>query len=137
VASILLPSLGMKTLFDSVDQMQSALTFHRERQAVLAGNLANLETPGYRSMDLERVDASVPGNLPMAVTREGHLDVSGGLEGTMTAFADGDNVGADGNSVNLERELAKVDANRVRYTTTAELASRRLALLRYTSTDGA
>lgn len=126
----------MKTMFDSVDQMQSALTFHRERQSVLAGNVANVDTPGYRPLDLERVDPGTPGSLPLAMTSEGHLDASG-VPGSTVSFADGDTAGADGNSVSLERELAKIDANRIRYTTTAELASRRLALLRYTAGDGA
>jgi flagellar basal body rod protein FlgB len=38
--------------------------------------------------------------------------------------------------VQLERELAKIDANRARYSTSAELVSRRLALLRYAAGDG-
>jgi flagellar basal-body rod protein FlgB len=125
----------MKTMFDAVDQMQSALTFHRERQSVLAGNVANVDTPGYRPLDLERLDPGAPGTLALATTNERHLD-SGGLPDTTVSFADGEASGADGNGVNLERELAKIDANRLRYTTTAELASRRLALLRYTAGDG-
>jgi len=35
------------------------------------------------------------------------------------------------NAVSLERELSKIDANRARYATSAELVSRRLAVLRY------
>ena len=46
------------------------------------------------------------------------------------------NPSADGNAVDLEREMAKVAANRVRYGTSSELVSRRMALLRYTATDG-
>ena len=36
----------------------------------------------------------------------------------------------------LEKELAKIDANRVRYSASTELVSRRLALLRYAASDG-
>ena len=35
-----------------------------------------------------------------------------------------------------ERELSKIDANRARYATAAELVSRRLAMLRYAAGDG-
>lgn len=126
----------MKTLFDSVDQLQTAMDFHRERHSVIAGNLANVDTPGYKPLDLERVDAGTPGaGGALATTSEGHLQAEG-VSSTTVAFADGNDSGADGNSVNLERELAKIDANRVRYQTSAELASRRLALLRYTAGDG-
>ncbi len=125
----------MKTLFDSVDQLSSAMTFHRERHSVLAGNLANVDTPGYRPLDLERIDGQAPGALPLAATDAAHLQATGTPD-ALVSFADGGNAGADGNAVSLERELAKLDANRVRYQTSAEVASRRLALLRYTAGDG-
>ena len=43
---------------------------------------------------------------------------------------------ADAPEVRLQRELSKIDANRVRYTTSSELVSRRLAVLRYAAGDG-
>jgi flagellar basal-body rod protein FlgB len=127
----------MKTMFDGVDSLERAMTFHRERHSVLAGNVANIDTPGYRSIDLEEIPAEqAPGEL--ARTDEMHLATSGtSLDGTRLAFDDSPNgPGMDGNTVELERELAKIDANRVRYGTTTELASRRLALLRYAAGDG-
>ena len=53
----------MKTLFDSINTMEAALTFHRDRQAVLAGNIANLDTPGYKPQDEFKgitIDIGVP-----------------------------------------------------------------------------
>ena len=117
----------MKTLFNGVDALEGAMTFHRERHSVLAGNVANVDTPGYQPLDLERVVASPEMLL------SGQAD---GAQSTTLTFADGGNPGPDGNSVSLERELAKIDANKVRYAASAELASRRLALLRYTAGDG-
>ena len=59
------------------------------------------------------------------------------MDGTRLTFDDSPGgPGMDGNTVELERELAKIDANRVRYGTSTELASRRLALLRYAASDG-
>jgi flagellar basal-body rod protein FlgB len=126
----------MRTLFDSIDRLGEAMSFHRERQSVLAGNIANLDTPGYRPLDIERTPAT---DSPEALTRTNshHLDSASSGGGAGRVFDDGgDGAGADGNAVNLERELAKIDANRVRYTTASELASRRLALLRYAAGDG-
>jgi flagellar basal-body rod protein FlgB len=118
----------------SVDTMTAALTFHRERHTVLAGNIANLDTPGYRPHDLTRTtptDASV-----MATTAEGHIASTPGSTSVAT-FDDGGALQTpDGNAVSLERELGKIDANRARYATTTELVSRRLALLRYAAGDG-
>ena len=118
----------------TVDTLQAALTYHRERHTVLAGNVANLDTPGYRPVDLERRPADDPG--AMAITHEGHL-APPATQDLVTSFDDGGALqGGDGNAVSLERELSKVDANRARYATSAELVSRRLAMLRYAAGDG-
>ena len=120
--------------FSTIDHLQSALTYHRERHTVLAGNIANLDTPGYRSADLTRTpehDAST-----LAVTEPGHIS-SQAQPNYVTSFDDSGKLqGPDGNAVSLERELAKIDANRARYATGAELVSRKLALLRYAAGDG-
>lgn len=110
----------MSAIDGSLGTLQAALTFHRERHTVLAGNVANLDTPGYRPLDLSRPS---PGG-------DGENQV-------ITSFDDGGAFqGPDGNAVSLERELAKIDANRTRYNTTAELVSRRIAMLRYAAGDG-
>jgi flagellar basal-body rod protein FlgB len=126
----------MKSLFDSVTKLEGAMTFHRDRHSVLAGNLANLDTPGYQPLDLERTSEAQGPAGAMTRTDPKHLQAVS-ADGTSTlAFADPSAAGADGNAVNLEREMAKVAANRVRYATSSELVSRRLALLRYAATDG-
>jgi flagellar basal-body rod protein FlgB len=118
----------------TVDTLQAALTYHRERHTVLAGNVANLDTPGFRPADLERRAAGDPG--AMAVTHEGHMAPPAATD-FVTSFDDGGRLqGSDGNAVSLERELSKIDANRARYATSAELVSRRLAVLRYAAGDG-
>lgn len=110
------------------------MTYHRERHTVLAGNVANLDTPGYRPFDLERRTATDPS--AMAVTHEGHLAPPASTD-LVTSFDDGGALqGTDGNAVSLERELSKIDANRTRYATSSELVSRRLAILRYAAGDG-
>jgi flagellar basal-body rod protein FlgB len=138
MARRLLQGVSVKTLFDGVDRMEGAMTFHRERHSVLAGNVANVDTPGYRPLDLEQTAAGEAGVGAMAATAPGHMQAgsAGGLAGATLAFTDDGPAGADGNAVTLERELAKIDANRVRYSATSELATRRLALLRYAATDG-
>ena len=118
----------------TVDALQSAMTYHRERHTVLAGNVANLDTPGYRPLDLDRRPADAPETL--ATTEPGHISTQTTTD-YVTSFDDGGALqGTDGNAVSLERELSKIDANRARYATSAELVSRRFALLRYAAGDG-
>jgi flagellar basal-body rod protein FlgB len=125
---------GVTVDLSTVDTLQAALTYHRERHTVLAGNVANLDTPGYRPVDLQRRTAGDPAAL--AITHEGHMAPPASAD-FVTSFDDGGALQSpDGNAVSLERELSKIDANRARYSTSVELVSRRLALLRYAAGDG-
>lgn len=118
----------------TIDSLEKAMTYHRERHTVLAGNVANLDTPGYRPADLTREVEGGPNSL--ATTTPGHIATTQTSE-WKTSFDDGGAFqSADGNAVSLEREMAKIDANRTRYATSAELVSRRMALLRYAAGDG-
>ena len=107
--------------FGTIDQLGAAMTYHRERHAVLAGNIANLDTPGYKPLDLERRDSGAAGASPELVTT---FEDGGALQGP------------DGNAVSLERELAKIDANRTRYVASGDLVTRQLAMMRYAAGDG-
>jgi flagellar basal-body rod protein FlgB len=123
--------------FATIDKLQAALTFHRERHAVLAGNVANVDTPGFRPQDLRRTTIDGPlAMTPTGATTPGQIAITKAEDSTETFDAGGSLQGPDGNAVSLERELAKIDANRARYATSAELVSRRLALLRYAAGDG-
>ena len=125
----------MPVKFGSLDTLESALTFHRERHTVLAGNIANLDTPGYKPLDLQRTTPTE--GFTLDVTAEGHIGGASGMNSSVTTFTDTDQMTSpDGNAVELERELSKIDANRARYATSSELVSRRIALLRYAAGDG-
>ncbi len=125
----------MAVNLSTLDTLQASLTFHRERHTVLAGNVANLDTPGYKPFDLQRTTATE--GTQLAVTANGHIATGPASSGVVTQFTDTDQLqGPDGNAVELERELSKIDANRARYATASELVSRRIALLRYAAGDG-
>ena len=127
----------MAVEFSTVDTLQAALTYHRERHTVLAGNVANLDTPGYRPVDLNRDHRGRRAD-PRGDRADGHIATPPaarpytGVRSMTVARCRA----PDGNAVSLERELAKIDANRARYSTSAELVSRRLAMLRYAAGDG-
>jgi len=129
----------MTSIFGGVDATRQALDYHLERHNVLASNVANVDTPGFRPRELVRSsEEGVSGSLPMAATTEAHF-------GTTAAQSPGEVVtleeqvvtpGADGNSVSLEREMSKIAANDLRYDGAAKIVARQLAMLRYAANDG-
>ena len=94
-------------LFDLASQNNHWLSM---RQTVLADNIANVNTPGYRALDLEPFEAAMQSaKLQMAVTEPGHMAPDA------TAAAPTVEVGGEkswevyhsGSDVSLEQELIK------------------------------
>lgn len=124
----------MIDVFDSIARLERLLDYHLQRHAVLSANVANVETPGYVARDVSFQDALVEASSGISRTDARHLPVETGGSPHTTVFDD-PVPGRDRGAV-LEREMAKVSANAVRYEMAAELVRRRLALLRYAASDG-
>ena len=79
-----------------------------KRQSVIASNIANVNTPGYKAQDVTSFDEVMRSSLPMAVTDAGHIGASA-TDGETVQAAQGDNteVVYSGNNVNLEQEFLK------------------------------
>jgi flagellar basal-body rod protein FlgB len=129
----------MTDLFAGVSMLGQALDYHLDRQVMLNANIANVDTPGFRPLDLGFVPPSPQqkdGALLLARTAEGHIDPAAG-PALLVPFEDpSPSPDNDQNAVDMDRELAKIAANTMRYETAAELMSRRMGLLRYAAGDG-
>ncbi len=130
----------MAGLFAGVETLNRALDYHLQRHNVLAGNIANVDTPGFRPMEIVRT-AEPAGNSPHALsaTSEKHFTSAGAGGGMPDLLVVEDRTapsGADGNSVSLERESSKIAANDLRYEGAVRVVARQLALLRYAASDG-
>jgi flagellar basal-body rod protein FlgB len=100
-------------LFSLASQQASWLS---TRQATIASNVANANTPGYQAMDV-RPFAAVMQNLQlsMTATASGHIQPAslGGSEQVKVKPNEAWDVLYSGNSVNLEQEMMKAgDINR-------------------------
>lgn len=79
------------------------------RQAVIAGNIANANTPGYRARDLTPFrDLMDKTALTMAATHTGHLEANGaGTRPARATSSAGWDVVHSGNSVSIEEQMMK------------------------------
>ena len=102
--------------------LERALAFRDARQSVISSNVANANTPGYRSFDLvmgEQMGEPTP--LSMQRTSAAHAagDAGAGL-GARTVRSDAP-ARLDGNNVSLDAELVRMMENRVMYNVAFEL----------------
>lgn len=127
----------MKVFSQSLQQLEAVLDRSRDRQAVLSSNVANVDTPGFRAQDVDPSVFAATLGVAMARTESGHLQgaPASGLAAAVET-ADDQPAREDGNTVSLERQMAKLEENKVRFGAASSIVSRHLALLRYAATDG-
>jgi flagellar basal-body rod protein FlgB len=88
-----------------LSQLESYLSLTNQRETVIASNMANVDTPGYRTKDLDfqhalaNATAAPEGSSPPAAVR----DVNGLLERP------------DGNNVDIDREAMKLSEVQLQY----------------------
>ncbi|SDR37154.1 flagellar basal body rod protein FlgB [Pseudovibrio sp. Tun.PSC04-5.I4] len=119
--------------------LRQKMQWHQQRQGVLAENVANADTPGYRSQDLKDLSFSEmvnteqrAGNLRPVATVSGHI-TSGGISSggrIKTTRASSFERTPDGNSVVLEEQMMKIAENQIDYQTATSLYSRSLGMLK-------
>lgn len=105
---------------------QSMAAHAGDRMSLIARNVANADTPGYRALDLpDFAQVFEGGGLPMRATRPGHLGADSSAPAL--AFATTDQASPNGNSVSVEAEMVKAAGARQEH---------EMALAIYRSTSG-
>ncbi len=115
----------MSSTISTLDFHAQALMLRAERQRLIASNIANADTPGYRARDMDFGKAlqEATGALPvpgaMATTNAGHMSAPAGArsEGELL-YATGPQDSLDRNTVDLDRERASFAENAVKYEAT-------------------
>ena len=109
------------------------------RQAVAAGNLANLDTPGYRAKDVKFADV-LDGELNagvIATTNSQHIGPpAGSAARPQTDEAIGLAARRDGNNVQLDRELLNMTKAGGDFTAAQTVLAAKFRLVRYAINEG-
>lgn len=135
----------MKQIFDrTTDALAASLNFRSLRHNITSSNIANAETPGYhakqvdfedalaRAIDLEKLNGqmtSAPEHFAMGTgsISRARADVYDNPEAAITN---------DGNTVDLEKEMATLQENTILYKAALQLINKKLGSIRYAVTEG-
>lgn len=135
----------MSGLFDKTTKaLGASINFRQLRQDVISSNIANAETPGYKAKKLD-FEAALARAIDMHGIAESMTDSSDHMaigEGAFSriradVYDNPDiNVTNDGNTVDMEREMAELAENTILYKAALQLINKKLASLRYAATEG-
>ena len=124
-------------ILDTVERVHLGLDYHIQRHNLLTANLTQIDTPGFRPLDLVR-GQSFEGALNAALTETSPMHMGGAQSAERFDVREDPSagVGFDGNGVSVHREAVKIAANQLRYDTLAVLASQTLNGLAWAANDG-
>lgn len=113
--------------------------WHEERQKVLAANIANADTPGYKAQEIAPLDfkellgrTSSPLSLSVATTDPKHFGLGGAPSGQSAVKTSKSGHGASltGNSVDLEEQLLKMNENYTDHRLTTTIYQKNIEMLK-------
>jgi flagellar basal-body rod protein FlgB len=114
----------MNAIGQKLDVLGAGLKLRAQRQQLLAANIANADTPGYKAVDFDFASAlnrAAGSRIGLATTRPGHLS------GRANEYANvalkyriptQDSI--DGNTVEIDRETALFTENALAYQASAQ-----------------
>ena len=118
----------MPRMTDSLYFQAQALTLRAERQRIIAGNIANADTPGFvaRDMDFASALREATGQLSgaqsmsgSAMTNAGHLPLTAESTSALALkYSAPSQTSLDSNTVDMDRERASFVDNSVKYEAT-------------------
>lgn len=134
----------MSVLFDRLTTtLERSLDFRLERGNVISANLANVDTPDYTPLDVqfdEELTRMLNGDKPadIAKTHGRHVSVAPEPDEALarTEFDTYALPNMDGNSVDLDHEMAKMSENQIQYRASTVFYNKRMALMKYAITEG-
>ena len=124
-------------IIQSLDFQAQALKLRAMRQQVLAGNIVNADTPGYRAVDLDfaaalgrqsgagaggvtgsAAERSGSPSLSPVATQPGHIGAAGDTVAASLTWRTPGQAAIDSNTVDLDLERAQFAENAIRYEAT-------------------
>ncbi|MBU1023015.1 flagellar basal body rod protein FlgB [bacterium] len=134
--------MSPKLISDTIQALNKGLNFSTHKNRVIASNIANIETPGYKAfkvvMDEKLKSTGSNTSSKLKTTHPNHLSGSQSKtnDGFRTIQSENTSMRQDGNNVDLERELAELNANAIYFTALSRFISKNFTGLRNIISEG-
>jgi len=124
--------------------LRKALDSQSERHLLIASNISNIDTPGYKAKDIDfkgalRAALGTGDGLALRTTHSGHIgsnkDDIKGLRAE--PFIEPDAAKSNGNNVNIDKEMMKLAENQIFYNATIQMMAKRGSTIRAAITENA
>ena len=122
--------------------MKKSLNFMSTRQSMISSNISNVDTPGFKASDIDfqaqlRAAIGSKGSLNMRTTSEKHIGPSDSniMDLAADPFEEDSAAKSNGNTVDIDNEMAKMAENQILYNATVQLMMKRGSTVRSAVTE--
>ncbi len=129
-------------IFKQFGGLEKALDLYHKRNTVIASNVANIDTPGFKAADLDfagELDQAFGSqkSSELKTTNSKHMDISANSGEAHTVEDYSGTVKADGNTVDLDIQMGQLAQNAGRFSNTATMLRKQLGILKLAIREGA
>lgn len=117
--------------------LHSKMDWLGDRQKLVAQNVANASTPGFRPRDLKPMDFAAvmagetqSNSVPLSLTHSNHMNVEGGNSANRSVVSPDSETTMDGNQVVLEEQMLKMAESRMQFEAALGFYQKSLGLIR-------
>lgn len=134
----------LQKLFSNITLTQRGLDASWLRNEVISNNIANSDTPGFKTskVEFEKIFSEAlerDSNFVGKKTREKHVDIGHSVAEGIKPLVVKSQTGSlrlDGNNINIEEEMTELAKNTIYYNILSEKISKDLALLKKVINEG-
>ena len=113
--------------------IEDRMDWTAKRQQMLSANVANIDTPGYRTKDVSFAEQLQL--LQLNITNSKHMTPSG-TDPRMEEYEVKGTVGINDNSVDLDREMSELTKNGLQYVALIQFVNQKLKTIRSAINEG-
>lgn len=118
-------------IFNQIDKLSKGLDASWVRNEVLANNIANIDTPGFKRSDVSFSQILEEQSLKLKTTRDKHISNMPSADSSdITIYEDSNtSVRMDGNNVDIENEMNELAKNTILYNYLSQMVSKEIQRL--------
>lgn len=105
-----------------IAEVAEHMTYRTYRQEVISSNIANVDTPGYKAKEA-LFESELDTRMKLAATNPAHMRKSPSQGLYRTVDDPFSRIGNDSNTVDIDREMMKLNQNQILYTASADIVS--------------
>jgi flagellar basal-body rod protein FlgB len=122
-----------------IDALRRQMAIAAARQVVASGNLANVNTPGYKARAIDfgaALEREMGGSIALDTTASGHLGGVDAPPDTAAREVEGLPARRDGNTVQIDRELLTMTSAAGQFARAQTALAAKFRLVRYAINEG-